>query len=424
MTLVAKDRVLETSTTTGTGAFTLGGAVTGFRAFSSVCSVGDTCYYLIEHVDSNGNPDGDWETGLGTYSATNTLTRTTVKASSNSNAAVSFGSGTKRVSIGVDADYLASLSGGGSSTSGSYGGIENYSFSSHTTVSVASAPTTPTAISGMTLTIPASTVARTFMVNAMVTWNTGTHGMRGDLMVDGAVVFPGGTNTEPNPVASGDGAYWLGWVGVLVSIPGDGASHTISCAWSAQTSTSGITIQERSMVAMSLASGTGPVLLSEVVTSGSQANVTFSSIPATYRNLRIMVSARGDAAAASAQLRLQFNGDTAANYEWQATYFTNTTSVSGGTATTQIAPADIPAASASTGAVGLADITISNYIGTIFHKSVLFLAGLQPGSSGTSMSSINGYGRWKNTAAISSVKVFLSSGNFVDGSIVSIYGMM
>lgn len=99
MALVFADRVLETSTTTGTGAYALGGSVTGFRAFSAALSVGDTCYYSAYEVDSNGNPSGGEEIGLGTYSAANTLTRTTVLVSSNANAAVSWATGTRRIML-------------------------------------------------------------------------------------------------------------------------------------------------------------------------------------------------------------------------------------------------------------------------------------------------------------------------------------
>jgi hypothetical protein len=107
MALIVKDRVMESASTTGTGAFTLAGAYTGFRAFSSVCSTNDTFYYVIAALDGNGNPSGDWECGLGTYSGTNTLTRTTVHASTNSNAAVNFAAGTKRVILDATATYLA-----------------------------------------------------------------------------------------------------------------------------------------------------------------------------------------------------------------------------------------------------------------------------------------------------------------------------
>lgn len=108
MALIIEDRIMETSTTTGTGAMTLAGAYTGYRAFSSVCtSPSDTCYYMIEAVDGSGYATGEWETGLGTYSAASTLTRTTVSRSSNANAAVSFSAGTKRVSISQTAAQIA-----------------------------------------------------------------------------------------------------------------------------------------------------------------------------------------------------------------------------------------------------------------------------------------------------------------------------
>ena len=113
MTFITADRVLETSTTTGTGAITLAGAVTGFRAFSAVCATSDTVPYYIEAVDGSGVPTGDWETGLGTYSAANTLTRTTVYASSNSGSAVSFAAGTKRVGLGLISDRAVTSDGDG-----------------------------------------------------------------------------------------------------------------------------------------------------------------------------------------------------------------------------------------------------------------------------------------------------------------------
>lgn len=99
MAHVFADRVVESTTTTGTGALTLAGALTGFLSFGSKCSVSDTVWYTIWAVDGSGNTTGDYEEGLGTYSATNTLTRTTVLVSSNSNAAVSLSAGTKYVAI-------------------------------------------------------------------------------------------------------------------------------------------------------------------------------------------------------------------------------------------------------------------------------------------------------------------------------------
>lgn len=102
MAHIVKDRVLESTTTTGTGDLTLSGAITGFRAFGSVMSSPlDTCKYSLWAVDSNGAATGDWESGLGTYSATNTLNRTLVSDSSNSGSLVNLSSGTKYVALSL-----------------------------------------------------------------------------------------------------------------------------------------------------------------------------------------------------------------------------------------------------------------------------------------------------------------------------------
>jgi hypothetical protein len=89
MALVVKDRVRETSTTTGTGTLTLAGAVTGFQTFSSAIGNTNTTYYTI----TNGS---EWEVGIGTVGA-GTLARTTVLSSSNAGSAVTFSAGTKDV---------------------------------------------------------------------------------------------------------------------------------------------------------------------------------------------------------------------------------------------------------------------------------------------------------------------------------------
>lgn len=90
MALVVKDRVKETSTTTGTGTFTLAGAVSGFQSFAAIGD-GNTTYYTIV----GGT---EWEVGLGTYTSSGTtLSRDTILSSSNSNNAVNFSAGTKDV---------------------------------------------------------------------------------------------------------------------------------------------------------------------------------------------------------------------------------------------------------------------------------------------------------------------------------------
>lgn len=107
MAHISEDRVLETSTSTGTGTLTLAGAVTGYRTFASTMAVNDTCLYAVWGVDANGAPTGEWEGGVGTYSATNTLTRTTVLESSNAGSVVTLSAGTKYVAITLIASKAA-----------------------------------------------------------------------------------------------------------------------------------------------------------------------------------------------------------------------------------------------------------------------------------------------------------------------------
>lgn len=102
MTLIIADNVRETSTTSGTGALTLAGAVAGFRRFRDVCSVGD-------EIDVRVSDGTAWEVGIYTYSGTDTLTRSHVRKSSNSNNAVSFSSNSKDVVLTLPADRLASV---------------------------------------------------------------------------------------------------------------------------------------------------------------------------------------------------------------------------------------------------------------------------------------------------------------------------
>jgi hypothetical protein len=93
MAIVVKDRVKETSTTAGTGTLTLGGAVTGFQAFSAIGN-GNVTYFAI--VD---NATGAWEVNYGTYTSSGTtLTRNNPPlSSSNAGALVSFTSNPKDV---------------------------------------------------------------------------------------------------------------------------------------------------------------------------------------------------------------------------------------------------------------------------------------------------------------------------------------
>jgi hypothetical protein len=93
------DRVRETSTTTGTGTFSLAGAVTGFVSFSSAFGNGVSVYYVAAL-------GAEWEIGIGTTGA-GTLSRDTVIASSaGGTTKVTFSAGAKDVFCSIPATGL------------------------------------------------------------------------------------------------------------------------------------------------------------------------------------------------------------------------------------------------------------------------------------------------------------------------------
>lgn len=92
MAFVVADRVKETSTTTGTGDFTLAGAEDGFQAFSVAIGTSNSTFYCISLQGGT-----EYEVGVGTLTGSTTFQRDAVLTSSNSNNLVNFSVGTKDV---------------------------------------------------------------------------------------------------------------------------------------------------------------------------------------------------------------------------------------------------------------------------------------------------------------------------------------
>ena len=117
MAFVLKDRVKETTTTTGTGPVVLAGEAGGFQDFSSAIGNSNTTYYAIVHQSLD-----EWEVGIGTYgSASNNLTRNTVLSSS-TGSSINFSAGTKDVFVTLPASQVVHTSASPSFTNVSISG--------------------------------------------------------------------------------------------------------------------------------------------------------------------------------------------------------------------------------------------------------------------------------------------------------------
>jgi hypothetical protein len=97
MALVLQDRVKETSSSSGTGNITLGGAIPGFRTFVSCIPTASIVYYCIHNLSAGY--DTEWEVGYGTFTSPDTLVRTNVYSSSNAGALVNFTAGVNGLEV-------------------------------------------------------------------------------------------------------------------------------------------------------------------------------------------------------------------------------------------------------------------------------------------------------------------------------------
>ena len=144
--------------------------------------------------------------------------------------------------------------------------------------------------------------------------------------------------------------------------------------------------------------------------SSSASDITFSSIAGTYTDLVLVFSGFGST---SANLNVQLNSDTGTNYSYNAIWGTGTTASSNrGTNTTYIRAGYIT--TAHTGTV----LQFQNYSNATAYKTVL-MRDFPSASDVEAAVSL-----WRNTAAVTSIKFYPSSGTLASGSIATLYGIL
>ena len=163
------------------------------------------------------------------------------------------------------------------------------------------------------------------------------------------------------------------------------------------------------------------LISSNTVGSGGVVTVTFSSIPATYTDLAIKISARSDRASTNDYFSMKFNSNSS-GYTDKETYGDGNSIIQSETnnSTTSAFMFIINGASTTANTFSSTDIYIPNYAAAI-NKSVSSLSV----SENNAASAIEGFNTnlWANTAAITSIS-FTAIGNYVQYSTFSLYGVL
>jgi len=165
------------------------------------------------------------------------------------------------------------------------------------------------------------------------------------------------------------------------------------------------------------------------VGSGGTASITFSSIPATYTHLQIRGIARNsNASAGGLSINMQFNSDTGSNYSYHylGTYQGEGTAAwAGGTANESfIVPFLMPTNSLGASIFSAGVIDILDYANTNKYKTIRGLGGydMNGATSGYNYLNLNS-GNWRSTSAITSIKLYGSTANFMQYSQFALYGI-
>jgi hypothetical protein len=167
----------------------------------------------------------------------------------------------------------------------------------------------------------------------------------------------------------------------------------------------------------------GQFRLNPTALSAPAGSVTFSNIPSYLRELRITVTARGDAVAAAVDLGVQVNGNTGIAYRWQERYIQNsaTAQTTGTLNDTRIRCGTMAGANSGTStAFGASTIEVVGWDNP--HASYLTVKG-SGGYVDTSGYVIADFqGAASVTGPYTSLTVVPFTGNFVAGSEFSLVG--
>jgi hypothetical protein len=158
-------------------------------------------------------------------------------------------------------------------------------------------------------------------------------------------------------------------------------------------------------------------LANTTVGSGGAANITFSSIPSTYTDLCILLSYRA-AVSGPTDGRISFNGSTA-NFSWISILGTGSSAVSANN-TINNALGQVQGTAATASTFSSTQIYVPNYASS---NNKSFSVNYVSENNATLAYAGMVAGLWSNTAAITSIAISLDSGNIVQHSTATLYGI-
>ena len=152
-------------------------------------------------------------------------------------------------------------------------------------------------------------------------------------------------------------------------------------------------------------------------TLGSAASsITFSSIPGTYTDLRLVLTCT---ASAAYTVTLRFNSDSGSNYS-VTTLIGSGSAASSANQTSQTQMYGLGYVSGvSTTVPSMATYDIFSYAGATY-KTVLMNGATDFNGSGDVENIV---GLWRSTSAITSISIQLTSGNLSTGTIATLFGI-
>lgn len=166
-------------------------------------------------------------------------------------------------------------------------------------------------------------------------------------------------------------------------------------------------------------------LIHDKILTASAASIDLPNIPASFAHLELIVYARGDAGVAAVTVKLQFNGDTGNNYSAQV-FFANGTTITGAEdiGVSSMRVGRVPAGTAIANSFGCASVQIPNYAQATNHKAVTGASASRDSAAAGAMFIEYDGGVWFGTpTAINRIVVLPSTGNFVAGTRVTLYGL-